>query len=65
LRKIQRGEVAEVRADIRVVGAERLLIDRDRALEERLGLGITALFVIQRGEVVEEDADIRVVRAKD
>ena len=64
LRKIQRGEVVEVSADIRVVGAERLLVDRERALVERLGLGIAALGLIQHGEVVEVGADIRVVGAE-
>ena len=51
-------------ADIRVVGAERLLVDRQRALVQRLGLGIAALGAIQLGEVVEVGADIRVVGAE-
>ena len=47
-----------------MVGAERLLVDRERALVQRLGLGIAALVVVQLGEVVEVDADIRVVGAE-
>jgi len=33
------------------------LEDRDRALQERLRFGVTALDPIQLGEVIERDAD--------
>jgi hypothetical protein len=46
---VQLGKVVEVRADVRMVGAEHLLIDRERALIERLGLGVAAMVFIQRG----------------
>jgi hypothetical protein len=46
LGEIQRGEVVEVGADIRVVGTERLLGDGERALRQRLRLGIAALSAI-------------------
>jgi hypothetical protein len=64
LRKIQRREVVEVCADDRVVGAERLLRDRKRALVERFGLGVAALVPIELGEVVGARADVGVVRAE-
>jgi hypothetical protein len=47
-----------------VVGAERLLFDRDRALEKRLGLGVAALVLIKQGEVVKVSADVRVAGAE-
>src|SRR5258708_5420712 len=36
-----------------MVGAERLLRDRQVALEERLGLAVAALPLVERGEVVQ------------
>ena len=47
-----------------MVGAERLLRDRQRALEERLGVGVAALGSVQLGQVVERDGDIGVVGAE-
>src|SRR6202030_2782088 len=64
LRKIQRGEVVERLPDIRVVGAERLLAERQCPQEERLGLAVAALRVIQLGEVVEDSAALWVVGAE-
>ncbi len=40
-----------------MLGAEGLLIDRQRALEKRLNLGVLALLVVQPGEVVEAGGD--------
>ena len=42
--------------DIRVIGAERLLVYRKRALVQRLGLGVAALRAVEFGEVVERGA---------
>ena len=50
--------------DIGVVGAERLLADREGALVERLGLGVAAFGDIQRSQVVERRSDIGVVGAQ-
>jgi hypothetical protein len=36
-----------------MVGAERLLVDRQRALVERLGIAMAALRAIELSEVVE------------
>ena len=36
-----------------MLGAERLLPDRERALIERLGLGVAALGIVEHGQVVE------------
>src|ERR1700724_3778276 len=55
LHKIQRGEVVEVCADGGVVGAQRRLVDRQRAPVERLGLAVAALRPIQHGEAAEPD----------
>jgi hypothetical protein len=43
-----------------MVVAERLLSDRERALIQRLRLGVAALRAIQLGEVAERRAGIRV-----
>ena len=47
-----------------MVGAQRLLADGERALVERLGLGVAALGAIELGQVVERGADIGVVGAQ-
>ena len=44
-----------------MVGAQRLLPDRQRALVERLGLGVAALRVVEYGQVVEARGDVGVV----
>jgi hypothetical protein len=44
-----------------VVGAERLLVDRECALVQRLGFGVAALVAIELGEVVEFCTDLRVM----
>ena len=49
----QAGEVVEARRRIGMLGAERLLADRQRALEERPRAGEVALGLKQDGEVVE------------
>ena len=47
-----------------MVGAERLLAQRQGALVQRLGLGVAALALVQKGEVVERGADRGVVGAE-
>ena len=47
-----------------MVGAERLLADRQRALEERPRAGEVALGLKQAGEVVEARARYRVLGAE-
>ena len=46
------------------IGSERLLHDRQRALVERLGLGVLTLGLIERRQVVETDGYVRVVGAE-
>ena len=57
---VELGEVFKDSGDTRVVGTERLLVDRERTLHERFGLCEATLGVIQQGEVVEVSTDIRV-----
>ncbi len=64
LAPLEHGQVVERGADIGVVGAERLLADREGALVERLGLGVAALGPVQLGQVVERRGDIGVVGAQ-
>jgi hypothetical protein len=50
---IKVGEVAEIDADVRVLGAERLFNYREGALQQRLGLGVAALVAIDGSKPVE------------
>jgi hypothetical protein len=61
---VQPGQVVERSADIGVIEAERLLIDRAAALVEGLGLGVATLGVVQPGQVVERPTDIGVIEAE-
>jgi hypothetical protein len=61
---VERPEVAEVRGDIRVIRANRLLANRKRALKKRLCLRIVTLRFVQQPEVVEWQSDIRVIRTQ-
>ena len=47
-----------------MVRAERLLADRQRALVERLGLGVLALAWYSDGQVVEGRGHVGMVRAE-
>ena len=47
-----------------MLGAERLLADRDGALEERLGLGVAAGGLVELGEVVEPAGEVGVLGAE-
>ena len=47
-----------------MVGRKCLLVDRDRTLIERLGLGIAALGIVELGKIVEGAGDIGVVGRK-
>jgi hypothetical protein len=46
-------EVAQRRSNVQVLVARRLLGYCERALEERLGLGVASLQLVERGKVVE------------
>ena len=58
------GQVVEGRGHIGVVCAERLLPDRQRALVERLGVGVLALVLVHDGQVVEGRGHVGVVCAE-
>jgi hypothetical protein len=47
-----------------VVGSQRLFLDSECALEERLGLGVAALRAVVLGEVVEGLSDVGVLGAE-
>src|SRR5262249_35876629 len=64
LQKGDPSEVVEVRTDTEMVGAERLLVDCERALQQRLGLGIVALLLRRQGEAVEDCTDAQMVGAE-
>jgi hypothetical protein len=49
--EVEQGQVVERRGDIGVIGAERLLIDRDAPLVERLGVRVAALGPVELGQV--------------
>ena len=44
-----------------MIGTERLLSDRQRALVERLGLGIATLVVVKRRQIVQRCRDIGMI----
>ena len=47
-----------------MLGAERLLADRQRALVERLGLRVGAGGLVQRGEIVERGGGVGMLGAE-
>jgi hypothetical protein len=51
-------------ADIGVLGAKRLLANRQAALVERLGLRIATLVVVEHRQVVEAGGDLAVLGAE-
>src|SRR5258708_1935505 len=44
--------------------SQRLIADRERALGERLRLGIAGLILVQQGQVVEADGGVWMVRSQ-
>jgi len=50
---VELGQVVQARRHIGMVGAEGLLHDRQRALVERLRLGVLTLGIVERGQVVQ------------
>ena len=51
-------------ARVGVLGAERLLVDRDGALVERLGLRVAAGVPVEQGQVVERGGEVWVLGAE-
>ena len=47
-----------------MLGTERLLADGERALEERLGLGVGAGGLVEHGEIVERGRDVGMLGAE-
>ena len=60
----ERGKIVQRQGHERMVGAERLLLDRQRALVERLGLGVAALVRSTARPDCSGRGDIRMVRAQ-
>ena len=60
----QPSEVVELCREVRVLGAEGLLADRDGSLVERLGLVVLALSLQQTSEVVETRGEVRELGAE-
>ena len=44
-----------------MIGPERLFVDRQRPLVERLGLGVAALVVIEQSQIVQRHRDIGMI----
>ena len=44
-----------------MIGPERLLVDRQRPLDERLGLGVAALISIEPSQIVQRSRDIGMI----
>ena len=59
---VELGEVVEHGGGVGVLGAQRLLPDRQRPLVERLGLGVGTGGVVEPGEVVERGRRCRGAR---
>ena len=49
---------------IGMIGAERLLLDREAALVERFGLGVAALGDVKGGQIVERQGHIGMIGAE-
>ena len=58
----EESEVIEAQGYVRMSGAEGLLLDRERALEERPGRGVVTRGLEEEGEVVQALRYIGVVR---
>ncbi len=61
---IQSRQVFKTRGYIGMVRAERLLGNRQRALEKRLGLRVLALVVVERSEIAQARAYKGMIRAE-
>jgi hypothetical protein len=61
---VQTSQVVEYDRDIGIVGAEGLLPDRQRSLEERFGLGVPSLVIVELSEVSERVGDTEMVGAE-
>ena len=61
---IERGQVVEARGGVRMLGAQHLLPDGQRPLEQRLGLGVIAFLPIEQSQGVEARGGVRMVGAE-
>src|SRR5258705_7098880 len=61
---VERCHILKTSGHIGMVGAEGPLLDRQRALEESLGLRVLALGVVQPREVAQAPGHIGVIRAE-
>ena len=61
---IQHRQIVEGRGGVRVIGAERFLVDLERALIERFGFGVIAHGMIQRRQIVEGRGGVWVIGAE-
>ena len=61
---VERGEVVERGGGVGVLGAQRLLVDRERPLVQGLSLGVRAGGAVEEGEVVERGGGAGVLGAQ-
>ena len=47
-----------------MVGSERLLVDRQRSLVERLGVGVATVTHVEHSQVVQRSRDVGMVGAE-
>jgi hypothetical protein len=60
--EVEPSEVVEREARVGMIGPQRLLADRQRALAEGFGLGVIALRTADFGDIVEPDAHLGMPR---
>src|SRR5665213_4230472 len=60
---IEFGQIVEALRDTEIAGAKRLLVDRQRALVEWLGVGVTALIVVEQRQTTEAGRGLGAVGA--
>src|SRR5262249_61492617 len=53
------GDASQRVSDSRIIGTERFLVDRQRALVERLGVGGSTLYAVKQRQIVQRRRDLR------
>jgi hypothetical protein len=58
---VEQRQIVERLCNVRMIGTERLLPDRQRWLVERLGIGVTTLIGVKQSQIVEGCRNVRLV----
>jgi len=59
--EIECRQIVQRAGDLAVFGAEPLLLDRERPVEQRLGLGVLTLGEVEQGQVVERPGHLQLL----